>query len=171
MVFEVSSAPLSLTIASGRRHRRRIMSSSSRATRRPGAQTLPFNPKVAFLLDNKVGGGLHALNIETGEEIWQTPHPGCNDVPGCSPAQSAAVTAIPGIVFSGGIDGHLRAYSAKDGRIVWDVDTKTEYRTVNGVAAGGGSIDGPGAVVVGGTLYISSGSRFFGTLPGNVLLA
>ena len=93
------------------------------------------------------------------------------DVPGCSPAQSAAVTAIPGIVFSGGIDGHLRAYSAKDGRIVWDVDTKTEYRTVNGVAARGGSIDGPGAVVVGGTLYISSGSRFLGTLPGNVLLA
>jgi polyvinyl alcohol dehydrogenase (cytochrome) len=137
----------------------------------PGAQTSSFNPKVAFLLDDKVGGGLHALNIETGEEIWQTPHPGCNDVPGCSPAQSAAVTAIPGIVFSGGIDGHLRAYSAKDGRIVWDVDTKTEYRTVNGVAAHGGSIDGPGAVVVGGTVYVNSGSRFFGTLPGNVLLA
>src|ERR1041384_862255 len=39
----------------------------------------------------------------------------------------------------------------------WDVDTKTEYRTVNGVAARGGSIDGPGAVVVGGTLYVSSG--------------
>jgi polyvinyl alcohol dehydrogenase (cytochrome) len=64
-----------------------------------------------------------------------------------------------------------RAYSANEGRIVWDLDTKTEYRTVNGVAARGGSIDGPGAVVVGGTLYISSGSRFFGTLPGNVLLA
>jgi polyvinyl alcohol dehydrogenase (cytochrome) len=137
----------------------------------PGAQTSPFNPKVAFLLDDKVGGGLHALNIETGEEIWQTPHPGCNDVPGCSPAQSAAVTAIPGIVFSGGIDGHLRAYSAKDGRIVWDLDTKTEYRTVNGVAARGGSIDGPGAVVVGGTLYVSSGYSDFGELPGNVLLA
>jgi polyvinyl alcohol dehydrogenase (cytochrome) len=134
----------------------------------PGAQTSPFNPKVALLLDNKVGGGLHALNIETGEERWQTPHPGCNDVPGCSPAQSAAVTTIPGIVFSGGIDGHLRAYSAKDGRIVWDVDTKTEYRTVNGVAARGGSIDGPGAVVVGGALYINSGSRFLGTLPGNL---
>ena len=29
---------------------------------------------------------------------------------GCTPAQSAAVTAIPGVVFSGGIDGHLRAY-------------------------------------------------------------
>jgi polyvinyl alcohol dehydrogenase (cytochrome) len=137
----------------------------------PGAQTSPFDPKVAFLLDNAVGGGLHALNLETGDEIWQTPHPGCNDVPGCSPAQSSAVTAIPGIVFSGGLDGHLRAYSAEDGRIVWDVDTKTEYRAVNGVAARGGSIDGPGAVVVGGTLYVSSGYSFFGTLPGNVLLA
>src|SRR6201987_3318010 len=69
----------------------------------PGAQTSPFNPKVAFLLDDKVGGGLHALNVETGEEIWQTPQPGCSDVPVCSPAQSAAVSAIPGIVFSGGI--------------------------------------------------------------------
>jgi polyvinyl alcohol dehydrogenase (cytochrome) len=122
-------------------------------------------------LDNTVGGGLHALNLETGDEIWQMPHPGCNDVPGCSPAQSAAVTATPGIVFSGGLDGHLRAYSAEVGRIVWDVDTKTEYRTVNGVAARGGSIDGPGAVVVGGTLYVSSGYSFFGSLPGNVLLA
>jgi polyvinyl alcohol dehydrogenase (cytochrome) len=137
----------------------------------PGARTSPLDPKIAFLLDNKAGGGLHALNLETGEEIWQTPNPGCNDVPGCSPAQSAAVTAIPGIVFSGGLDGHLRAYSAKDGHIVWDVDTKTEYRTVNGVAADGGSIDGPGAVIVGGKLYVSSGYNFFGRLPGNVLLA
>ena len=40
-----------------------------------------------------------------------------------------------------------------------------------GVAARGGSIDGPGAVVVGGTLYVSSGYSFFGTLPGNALLA
>ena len=43
--------------------------------------------------------------------------------------------------------------------------------TVNGVAARGGSIDGPGAVVVGGTVYVNSGYSFFGTLPGNVLLA
>jgi polyvinyl alcohol dehydrogenase (cytochrome) len=137
----------------------------------PGAQASPVNPSIALLLDNKVGGGLHALNLETGAEVWQTPHPGCNDVPGCSPAQSAAVTAIPGIVFSGGLDGHLRAYSAEDGRIVWDVGTKMEYRTVNGVAGRGGSIDGPGAVVVGGVLYVSSGYSIFGGLPGNVLLA
>jgi polyvinyl alcohol dehydrogenase (cytochrome) len=137
----------------------------------PGAQTSPINPTVALLLDNEVGGGLHALNLQTGEEVWQTPPPGCNSVPGCSPAQSAAVTAIPGVVFSGGLDGHLRAYSAGDGRIVWDVDTKREYHTVNAVAARGGSIDGPGAVVVDGVVYVNSGYGFFGTLPGNVLLA
>jgi polyvinyl alcohol dehydrogenase (cytochrome) len=137
----------------------------------PGARISPLNPTIALLLDNKVGGGLHALNLATGNEIWRKPHPGCNDVPGCSPAQSAAVTAIPGIVFSGGVDGHIRAYAAEDGHIVWDVDTKLEYRTVNGVAARGGSIDGPGAVVVGGTLYVSSGYSIFGGLPGNVLLA
>jgi polyvinyl alcohol dehydrogenase (cytochrome) len=136
-----------------------------------GAQPSLFGPKVAWLLDGKTGGGLHALKVATGEEAWHTPHPGCNDVPGCGPAQSAAVTAIPGIVFSGGVDGHMRAYSAQDGRIVWDVDTKGEHRTVNGVAARGGSIDGPGPVVVGGMLYVTSGYGLWGETPGNVLLA
>jgi polyvinyl alcohol dehydrogenase (cytochrome) len=137
----------------------------------PGAQPSPFNPAIGLLLNSHAGGGLHALKLETGEEVWHTPHPGCNDVPGCSPAQSAAVTAIPGIVFSGGLDGHLRAYAAEDGHIVWDVDTKGEYHTVNGVAAHGGSIDGAGAVIVDGMLYQNSGSGLWGGTPGNVLLA
>jgi polyvinyl alcohol dehydrogenase (cytochrome) len=136
-----------------------------------GAQPYIFNPKIALLYDNKAGGGLSALKLETGEEIWRTPHPGCGDVPGCSPAQSAAVTAIPGLVFSGGLDGHLRAYFADNGKIAWDVDTKGDFRTVNGVAAKGGSIDGGGAVVVDGMLYVGSGSGLFGGTPGNVLLA
>jgi len=137
----------------------------------PGATISPVNKKIAFLLNDEVGGGLHALNIATGEEVWQTPSPGCNDVSGCSPAQSAAVTAIPGVVFSGGLDGHLRAYSTKDGHIIWDVDTKTEYQTVDGLTAHGGSIDGPGAVVVGGMLYVNSGYGDLGRTAGNVLLA
>jgi polyvinyl alcohol dehydrogenase (cytochrome) len=103
--------------------------------------------------------------------VWRTPHPGCGDVPGCSPAQSAAVTVIPGLVFSGGLDGRLRAYSARDGRIVWEVDTKGDYQTVNGVGAKGGSLDGGGAVVVDGMVYVGSGSGIFGGMPGNVLLA
>jgi polyvinyl alcohol dehydrogenase (cytochrome) len=128
----------------------------------PGAQPYVFNPKVALLYDSKTGGGLSALKLATGEEIWLTPHPGCGDVPGCSPAQSAAVTAIPGLVFSGGLDGHLRAYFADNGNIAWDVDTKGDYQTVNGGAAKGGSIDGGGAVVVDGMVYVGSGSGFFG---------
>lgn len=135
----------------------------------PGAQPSPFGPSVRF--DPDVGGGLLALNLATGAVVWRTPHPGCGGVPGCSPAQSAAVTAIPGIVFSGGLDGHLRAYAADTGRIVWDLDTQRPYATVNGVAAHGGSIDGPGAVVVGGMLFVASGYGFFGSAPGNVLLA
>ena len=136
-----------------------------------GSQAAVFNPYVAFLLDSTEGGGLHALRLQTGEEVWHTPHPGCNGVAGCSPGQSAAVTAIPNVVFSGGLDGHLRAYSTEDGSIVWDVDTKADYHTVNGVTAHGGSIDGPGPVVVGGILYVNSGSGIFGSTPGNVLLA
>ncbi len=53
-----------------------------------------------FLLDDKVGGGMFALKLTTGEVGWSTPHPGCEKVLGCSLAQSAAVTAIPGVVFS-----------------------------------------------------------------------
>jgi polyvinyl alcohol dehydrogenase (cytochrome) len=75
------------------------------------------------------------------------------------------------VVFSGGLDGHLRAYAASDGQIVWDMDTAQAYSTVNGVAAHGGSLDGPGAVVVGGMLYVNSGYANFGTAPGNALLA
>jgi len=137
----------------------------------PGSQEWAVNPKVSFLLDHKAGGGLYALKLETGAEVWHTPHPGCGEVLGCSPAQSAAVTAIPGLVFSGGLDGHIRAYSTKDGRIVWDADTRGEHRTVNGVTARGGSINGPGPVVVGGVVYVSSGYGSAGTIPGNVLLA
>ena len=68
-------------------------------------------------------------------------------------------------MFSGGIDGYLRAYSSQDGSIVWDADTKVEYHTVNGITARGGSIDGPGTVVVGGMVYVSSGSGAFGSKP------
>jgi polyvinyl alcohol dehydrogenase (cytochrome) len=137
----------------------------------PGAQSLGPNSSSLLLIDSKAGGGLWALKLETGGEVWRTPHPGCGDVPGCSPAQSAAVTAIPGLVFSGGLDGHLRAYFAESGKIAWDMDTKGDYQAVNGVAAKGGSIDGGGAVVVDGMVYVGSGSGFVGTAPGNVLLA
>ncbi|HEY1241185.1 MAG TPA: hypothetical protein VGF16_11555, partial [Bryobacteraceae bacterium] len=95
----------------------------------------------------------------------------CGERKRCSPAQSAAVTAIPGVAFSGSVDGHLRAYSMADGKVIWDFDTVGEYKTVNGVEARGGSIDGPGPAIAGGMLFANSGYVSAGGMPGNVLLA
>jgi len=122
-------------------------------------------------LDPKPGGGMFALSLEKGERIWHTPPPGCGDRKRCSPAQSAAVSAITGAAFSGSVDGHLRAYSTKDGSILWDFDTVGPYKTVNSVEASGGSLDGAGPAIGGGMLFVNSGYPVFGGMPGNVLLA
>src|SRR5262249_19189910 len=58
-------------------------------------------------VDPQIGGGLFALNLTDGTKVWNAPPPVCGDRPNCSPAQSAAITAIPGVVFSGSVDGHL----------------------------------------------------------------
>jgi polyvinyl alcohol dehydrogenase (cytochrome) len=123
--------------------------------------------------DSKVGGGLFAIDIATGKQIWAAPPvPGTCRVPRCTPAQSAAVTAIPGVVFSGSDDGHMRAYSAENGKIVWDFDTARNFKTVNNVPAHGGSIDGGGgAAIAGGRAFVNSGYGALFGMPGNVLLA
>jgi polyvinyl alcohol dehydrogenase (cytochrome) len=120
-------------------------------------------------------GGLTAIRLATGERIWHTrpPAPTCDsNESGCSPAQSAATTVIPGVVFSGAMDGTMRAYSTRDGRIIWETNTWRTYATVNGIPASGGSINGPGPTVAGGMLFFNSGySVFGGGKSGNVLLA
>ena len=121
--------------------------------------------------DPKTGGGLHALDLKSGQIVWSAKPAECPDTQAiCSPAQSAAVSAIPGAVFSGALDGHLRAYSSGDGRVLWDFDTAREFATVNGAPARGGSIDATGAAVVGGLVTVMSGYDQFGGMPGNVLL-
>lgn len=121
--------------------------------------------------DDKRGGGMAALRLTTGEIAWQAKPPVCGDRPRCSPAQPGAVTAIPGAVFSGSLDGRLRAYSTADGSVLWEFDTARDFETVNGVKTHGGSIDAHGPVVAGGFVYTNSGYGSWGTMPGNVLLA
>jgi len=119
--------------------------------------------------------GLTALKIATGERLWHVPAPAAKCSWGttrCNNSQSAAATLIPGVVFSGTADGHLRAYATKDGAIIWDFDTAAQpYDGVNGMQAKGGTLDGGGPVVVNGVLYTNSGyGRLIGQ-PGNLLLA
>jgi polyvinyl alcohol dehydrogenase (cytochrome) len=74
-------------------------------------------------------------------------------------------------VFSGAMDGVMRAFSTEDGRLLWSFDTVRNYKTVNGVPARGGTLDASGPIVAGGMLLVTSGYPRMGGLPGNVLVA
>lgn len=132
----------------------------------------PKSPRgFRLILDPAKGGGLHALDLKTGKIVWSAkPLPCPASKTDCSPAQSAAVTAIPDVVFSGSIDGHLRAYSAETGEILWDTLTAQEFATVNGKNSHGGSMDAAGPAVVDGAVYVNSGYGQWGGKPGNILL-
>ena len=127
-------------------------------------------------LEGKPGeaGGLLAVNLADGKTRWSAPPAPaatCGAKPGCTTAQPAAVSAMPGVIFSGALDGHLRAYDAASGKVIWDIDTTGAHTTVNGVTANGGGLNGPGATIAGGMLFVSSGYGSIGFMPGNVLLA
>ncbi len=117
--------------------------------------------------------GLFALDAKTGKEIWA--NEANNTCPEdnifCDPGISAAITAIPGAVIAGHLDGKLRIYSAHDGKVVWQFDTLREFATISGETAQGGSMSGGGPAVSNGMLYINSGYGIYMHMPGNVLLA
>jgi polyvinyl alcohol dehydrogenase (cytochrome) len=118
-------------------------------------------------------GGLAAIDIRTGKILWKAmpPKTDCEGKPGCSGGQLAAVTVANDVVFSGAMDGHLRAYAAADGRILWDFDTEPAFPTVNGVPAHGGSMSGSGATVSDHMVFVASGFTVTAGMPGNVVLA
>ncbi|MBZ5559272.1 MAG: PQQ-binding-like beta-propeller repeat protein [Acidobacteriia bacterium] len=121
-------------------------------------------------LKSEVGGGLFAIRVADGKQAWMARPNGCGDRPSCSPALSAPSAVTPGAVFSGSIDGHFRAYAAKDGHVLWDFDTAREFDTVNGLKARGGSIDVGGAAIANGIVATTSGYGTWGGMRGNVLL-
>jgi polyvinyl alcohol dehydrogenase (cytochrome) len=130
---------------------------------------------LSSAFEKKAGeaGGIAAVDLADGKIKWRTPPAGdtCKGRTGCSTGQPAAVSAIPGMVFSASLDGHLRGYEAETGQVIFDTDTAHDFTTVNNVKAKGGSMNGPGSTIVNGTLFVSSGYGSLGFMPGNVLLA
>jgi polyvinyl alcohol dehydrogenase (cytochrome) len=118
------------------------------------------------------GGGLFAIDAATGKMLWHTPPPApaCLPKPGCNSAQLAPPSAIDGAVFSGSMDGHLRAFNMAAGKIIWDFDATQSFPTTNGIPASGGSFSSTGPTIVDGMLYVNSGYGGQG-MAGNVLLA
>jgi polyvinyl alcohol dehydrogenase (cytochrome) len=131
--------------------------------------------------------GLYALDPFSGKIVWGTPAPiaPCHYAGdrskdftkgACVRAQSAAPGVMPGVVFSGTLDGWFRAYDASSGKIVWEFSTTAQtYSTVNGnQAQPGGGIDGMGPTIAGGMVYTMSGfngAARTGSNGVNVLLA
>jgi polyvinyl alcohol dehydrogenase (cytochrome) len=113
----------------------------------------------------QAGGGLKALELETGKVDWNA------QVHADRRGQAGPATSIPGVVFTGGWDGILRAVDSA-GSVIWSYDANKDYQTVNGVTANGGSFGCAGPVVSAGMLYVSSGyAGIMGGSQGNVVLA
>ncbi|MGH9680949.1 MAG: PQQ-binding-like beta-propeller repeat protein, partial [Candidatus Acidiferrales bacterium] len=110
-----------------------------------------------------------AVDLATGKQEWNTP---ITAPPGPGPrGETAAITAIPGAIFSGGYDGVLRSFSTEDGHLLWEYNMRRNYdQTVNGVPAKGGSQGSAGPTVAGGLLFVGSGYTFTTGYPGNALL-
>jgi polyvinyl alcohol dehydrogenase (cytochrome) len=113
-------------------------------------------------------GGVAAVRITDGQRVWFNR---LNSTPEHKVTHSAAVTAIPGVLFVAGTDGRLWALSSQDGRTLWSFETARPFETVNAVPAHGGSIDSAGPTVANGMLFVGSGYGVVLDTPGNVLLA
>lgn len=114
---------------------------------------------------NQPGSVVAAVRLADGSRPWTT-----TAIAADRRGISAALTAIPGVVFSHSSDGTLRALSAADGKVLWEYATAHEYQTVNGVTARGGSFGQAGSTVVSGMVFVGSGYSSSGT-AGNVMLA
>jgi polyvinyl alcohol dehydrogenase (cytochrome) len=116
--------------------------------------------------------GLYALNAENGEFLWSSPAPEvCGDIEHCDAGISHAITAIPGVVIAGHMDGRLRIYASESGEMLWELNTLQDFDTISGEKARGGSFSGPGPIVADGMIYVNSGYGIYNHMPGNVLLA
>jgi polyvinyl alcohol dehydrogenase (cytochrome) len=105
----------------------------------------PETPAATF------GGAINAINVATGEILWQTANP-------LQTGSLAPVSYSNGVVWYGSNDnaGHLFALNAETGEILFDFVT-------------GGTV-GCGPSIVDGIVYAGSGYERFGTGTNNTKL-
>ena len=116
--------------------------------------------------------GVHAIDTRTGEILWSHIQKNvCRaDKEFCDPGVSAPITAMPGAVFAGHLDGFIRAYDKNTGRKLWEFDSRPSILASNGVRGQGGSISGAGPAIADGHVVINSGYGLYNHEAGNLLL-
>jgi len=138
---------------------------------------VPINDQSAWPADKDKSPkwGLHALQIPSGDPIWSTIEVNrCGEEDedwSCGPGISAAISATEDLIFTGTLDGWIKIYEADTGKERWAFDTDTDFESVNGVKAFGGTIDSDGPVIYENQFFITSGYAKFRENAGNVLLA
>lgn len=117
------------------------------------------------------GAGVHAIDAATGKILWSNKTKDiCKGEKYCDPGASSASTAIPGAVLAGHLDGWMRAYDKRTGKVIWKYNTRQPVTTVSGKKASGGAMSGPGPAVYDGHVIFNSGYGLYYHMPGNVLL-
>jgi polyvinyl alcohol dehydrogenase (cytochrome) len=131
------------------------------------------NPVALYNADPKVTAkpGIYQIDVSNGKVTWYTPSPPVRGADSRLAVNSAAPVVVPGLLFAGSLDGHLRAYDTDNGHIIWDYNALQKYKTVNGIEGVGGSMDAAAPVISNGMLFVNSGYGQFGEKAGNVLLA
>ncbi|MFT3727752.1 MAG: PQQ-dependent dehydrogenase, methanol/ethanol family [Terricaulis sp.] len=106
---------------------------------------LPDDPKTRAAVRSSLKGALIAWDPVNQREAWRAELPGAWN--------GGTLATAGGLVFEGTVDGHFRAYDARTGAKLWDVD--------NGAA----TLAGPITYQVQGQQYVASlasyGSVFF----------
>jgi len=112
---------------------------------------------VFIPITSTLSGTMSAIDVNTGKLLWHDKIPG--------PMIGGALATVGNLVFSGADDGHLYAFDARSGKILWKPDLGLPFGAapiayqVNGteyiaIAAGGSVIAAIANIPTGGTLAV-----------------
>jgi polyvinyl alcohol dehydrogenase (cytochrome) len=116
----------------------------------------------ATVLTPNAKPGVYALDLLTGNVVWEK-HPthvyNGEVVPNI---YSAALSVTNDVLFAGSLDGSVKAFRTSDGTELWHYNTAVAITDIHGTAGKGGTIDSTGPVVAGGSVFLNSGYKTFG---------